>query len=445
MPKNPWGWVAVSFMVSMFVILWPKGETRKAMRERIVYVLPQDEIPEEAARLRGQAVFEEAKRLSGTDNYPAERYIVDMIELSRLRVYSRYMGRFNNNAIFSMTRNHVANLFLSQKEEVRSRLRTPALQEGIENGWSRYDRFVPEETRWHFMPLWKHFISSYPLTVLLALLYHVSILAFRRRVILSELLVPDRLLRASIFWPVQLWYETREPREQFRRASAAVAYAVAGAFCMFLPSAARAQNKESGNRRINNTLQVDLRNSWFLTDGPPDLNLFNRLTFYRGRGAVEIITTATPSQGRWYNESVLGYAFVSKPGVKILGIGAMSHSNTGAKQILAGGQVLWFGRWGVFALPVARYEHGINNRTRSVAVVANPMLRAPVNGWLRQVAMTADVSARKGPGKPTSWNMGGGPRFFPDPQKPLSFETAVLRNREGLWQFRARALSAFVF
>jgi len=162
MPKNPWGWVAVSFMVSMFVILWPKGETRKAMRERIVYVLPQDEIPEEAARLRGQAVFEEAKRLSGTDNYPAERYIVDMIELSRLRVYSRYMGRFNNNAIFSMTRNHVANLFLSQKEEVRSRLRTPALQERIENEWSRYDRFVPEETRWHFIVEALHFfLSSY--------------------------------------------------------------------------------------------------------------------------------------------------------------------------------------------------------------------------------------------------------------------------------------------
>lgn len=450
--QQMWGWSAAVFMATMVWVLFPNRDIRREMREHIVYVQPDKEIPLSQAQAEARNILAEAQQATSRGVYPAETYLAHLKRLTYLEKHSRFRcvfcqeDSFGGDGVIALLKTQCANLFFGQEQRHKQSERFAALRDNDEE-LAQIQNFVPEEVHWRWGPLWAHLGHTYPLTVLLALLYHSCVLACRQKNILAELLMPDRLARAAVLWPVHLWYETREPREQFRRAAYAVASALAMALCLFLPTTASGQIKnDPGKKRTDRSLQLDLRNTHFVgEDGPPDPNLFGRATFYSGRLVLESITTANPNPGQWYSELGAGIAVVngSHARVNILIIGSQNHAR--ARKLMAGAQVFIPRSWGTFAVPVLRLERDLETDTNALALATNPAIKAGPVGWRSRLALAPDFSIRWVEDQPATWNAGAGLRFSSSSKRRNTVEVGVLHNSLRQTQLRGRVILTFTF
>lgn len=443
------GWAAVVFMAAMIWMLFPDRDVRREMQEEITRVSLAEEIPQEQARTQMEAIKTEAERLHSQGLYSGTAYFSHLKQLEYLAKYSRQGGHLGIDGMMfgtGRTREYCLSLFRDQSRSILER-EIPKLHALVDTDreFKRLDAFVPYEVKWHWSPLFAYLARVYPLTVLLALLYHLGVLAFRKRSMLAELVAPDRLLRASVFWPIHFWYETREPREQFKRAGYAVAYAIAGAIC-FLPVSVRGQTTTDGasKKRTNHSLQLDLRSTSYLGDGgPPDPNLFGRATFYSGSLVVENITTANPELGQWYTELGAGVAIVNNTQARINALVIASQNQRGTRRLMAGVQAFIPWRRGMLAVPVMRFERDLDTGAGTLAFATNPTIKAGLTGWRSRLAFAPDLLIRKTEGQPITWNAGAGVRF--NHWRRDQVEVGILRNSHDQIQLRGRAILNFAF
>lgn len=194
-----------------------------------------------------------------------------------------------------------------------------------------------------------------------------------------------------------------------------------------------------------NLLQVDLRGSHFTEAAVPSPVAFLRLSYYRGPGLVESISTWNTENHKWFSELALGRGYVT-PNLKVYGVILGSKNSDDRVQAMVGTQIFWTGRWGAMIIPVARYEVDVaGSDVRSVAVVLNPNFKPFLTGVASRFSLAPDVTVRKALNveRPTAWNAGAGLRYYWQPKNPV--EVGVLRNQLGQWQLRARVIHNFMF
>ncbi|MBX4205112.1 MAG: hypothetical protein KW788_02915 [Candidatus Doudnabacteria bacterium] len=226
---------------------------------------------------------------------------------------------------------------------------------------------------------------------------------------------------------------------------------VAGCTLSFLLSVtggaiAQTVKKAEGDKKkkTEHLLQLDLRDSSFLTAGsPPDPNLQFRVSLYEKRWFVETVNTTTPRQKKFYSE-VGGGVFLKKTSKTwLLADAFKSENQNNDRSLILGSQFYRFWPRITWAFPVLRYEHGITGPpTNTFAVVANPLLRFVRKG---RFGLAPDVNLRKTLGKPRTWTAGLGFKLLPGRQRSNSLEVGLFRNWQNQWSVRARSTINFAF
>ena len=209
----------------------------------------------------------------------------------------------------------------------------------------------------------------------------------------------------------------------------------------FVFIAALAVSNATAQTGSEHHLQMDLRNSSFLGNGPPDPNFQVRVSLYEKAWMLETVSSTTPREGKFYSEVGGGMFLKRTPKTWLLAVGYTSQNHKNERLLIAGGEFFHFGPRFSWAFPVIRYEHGISGPpSKTFALVANPLFRFKAGG---RFGIAPDVSLRKTLNKSLAWNAGTGVKWFP--AKRHSVEAGVFWNSQGFWSLRARSTLNFMF
>ena len=200
----------------------------------------------------------------------------------------------------------------------------------------------------------------------------------------------------------------------------------------------KAEGKK-GKQESEHTLQIDARTSLLVSEGPPNPNLFLRVTETRPKGLVESISSWSPRSRNWSTE-VAGGWWVPKTGKsQVLAMAVVADDKSGSARFGLGTQIYRRGKLGFFALPVLRWERSIHGPpAHSFTIVANPNIRVGFARW----TVAPDVSLKKVQGRPWSWTIGAGLRFYPGGKR--QYETGILGNSGGIVWVRPRLITSLV-
>ena len=304
--------------------------------------------------------------------------------------------------------------------------------------------FRPTTTTYHWDVIGENFRIKLPFSFVFALMFFVAMIKARRLNLAVELMNPLFLILATATFPVSwLVYPYKDPDQQISKVINAIGMAFSLLISFSGVATAQTKKSEGGKKKAEHQLQIDLRNSSYIGDGPPDPNFQVRVSFYEEKWMLETVNGATPREGKFYSE-VGGGAFLKRtPKTWLLAVGYSSQNQKNERSVIAGGEFFRFGPRVTWAFPVIRYEHGIAGPpSRTFAFVANPLFRFKAGS---RFGIAPDVSLRKLLGKPLVWNAGAGIKWSLGKAKRQSVEVGGFRDSRGFWSLRARSTLNFAF
>ncbi len=198
---------------------------------------------------------------------------------------------------------------------------------------------------------------------------------------------------------------------------------------------------EKKKQKTENMLQIDAMASFYGSEGPPNPNLFLRVTNYTRKTGVESISVYNPRSHNWYTEVAGGWWIPGFGKTQVLGMGVVSGTRNAHSTAGLGIQVYRGGKFGLLAIPELRWERNINGPPRNAfAFIANPNIKMGLSKW----SIAPQLSLRRTQTRPWSWTIGAALRLTVDKGRH-QYEQGTLTNNLGwLWQ-RSRAISTWAY
>lgn len=273
--KIPWGLTAFAIVLAMVWVLIPNQAVRNKTRVVTDNIKPEERVSAEVAEKEVTQI--KAKIQQNEKNYTGEMAYRHMDRLYFLRSHLRpsLAGRDRQfeHAMQSVwfLMGYSANIRNeADRHDSRVGKTFGQLRDSSPHSWLDFEQVT---TEWNFRPLADYWARTYPFTILFAVLFFVCLIMGRGLNLWVELLMPVRLIMASIFWPVAwLFYPTRDAAHQLVQAMRWASYALSMAISICGANLCRAQQigKDEVIKKQGKSLQIFVPARPLAISGPPN-------------------------------------------------------------------------------------------------------------------------------------------------------------------------------
>lgn len=273
--KIPWRLTALVIALIMVWVLIPNQAVRDATRVVRDNIKPEERISAEFAEKEAARIGAEIKQ--NEKKYTGEMAYQHMERLNFLYTHLRPSSagrdkKFEHalQSVWSLM-GYSANLRNeANRHDRRVGEAFGKLRDSSPNSWLESKTVT---TEWNFKPLADYWARTYPFTILFAVLFFVCLIMRRGLNLWVELLMPVRLITASIFWPVAwLFYPTRDAAHQLAQAIKWASYALSMIISVCGANLCRGQqiDKDEVIKKQGRSLRLSAPTWPLAISGPPD-------------------------------------------------------------------------------------------------------------------------------------------------------------------------------
>lgn len=259
--KIPWKLTAFAITLIMIWVLIPDQTARNGLYIIRDNIKPEERVSAEFAETEVAQIKAEIKQ--NEKSYTGEMAYRHMNRLFLLRTHLRSSSAGRDRQFEYATQGvwSLMGYSVNIRDEANRRDRRVGeifgkLRDSDSHSWLNFESIT---TEWDLKPLANYWVRTYPFTILFAVLFFVCLIMERGLNLWVELLMPVRLILASIFWPVAwLFYPTRDAAHQLAQAVKWVSYALSMAISICGANLCRAQQigKDEVKKEQGKSLQI---------------------------------------------------------------------------------------------------------------------------------------------------------------------------------------------